>query len=355
MLDDPSIYDDPNVLVGDKPISTNNDRQIKNNRDEPDLNYAPIALRNIFQNLPKDNQPGDDWRKELQKWGRSDFSRWIYDLKYITNNLTTEDVLNLYRKLPTIILGSPKTGSKKYQVFKHYQRYFDATSAWMRYLAYSDVERPLYLTKKPYITYEKDALVLNNELNLCKIFLLHDSAKVNHIFFKKPIVLWLLIQYAEAMKQFKSAGLLKPLSINDLKTKDDIYKESRNYIKPLLDSELDLENLKSKNSIIIKNTKDLFYNLPDFVVWRCKRMAEQDKEKNHVKNHESSPFFFFNKYVKSLKTIQNLNRNGSQNRHAIHLYNSEKSTKIYITKSKRPSLKPSKRKYRKAKHGFSNC
>ncbi|MEO1762607.1 MAG: hypothetical protein AAFR83_11690, partial [Cyanobacteria bacterium J06629_18] len=235
----------------------------------------------------------------------------------------------------------PKINSKKYLVFQHYQSYFDATSAWMKFFASSDVLLPSFLTEEPYHKFRKDALMLNHELNLCKVFLAHDSTRLKRIV-TTSISLWLFIQYAKAVNEFTEAGLFKPLPIVELKTKSDNYKETGDYISSLKNS----ENLNRYSTIIIRNLKDLFNNLPSFVIWECRQIAEQDEEKGDGEEKDTPPFNAFNEFLSSMEAVQNLNRNGGEDRHAMTLYDSGNSTAIFTTKTKRPTLKSSKRKHR---------
>ena len=59
MIDDPSIYDDPNMLIGDSGVPSQNlSKVVTKHEGKCNENYSQIALRNIFENLPNDDKPG---------------------------------------------------------------------------------------------------------------------------------------------------------------------------------------------------------------------------------------------------------------------------------------------------------
>ena len=179
------------------------------------------------------------------------------------------------------------------------------------------------------------------------MFLDYDSSGFNEIF--APFSLWICMEYAKAVKSFKKLGLTKPLQLSELRTKNTIHNEASNYIDLLKGN----KRLELNESNYLRGIKDLFYRLPDFIIWESRKIAENAKfeEEDKELNHEKT----FDEYVKSQQTFQNLNINPKgRSRHAIQVYQSKNSEpETYTTKTKLP--KSPKTKSRKAKRGFSNC
>lgn len=349
MTSDPSIYDNPNVLIGDNGIPSQNysPDAIKRDTEIPTENYNPIALKSIFKNLPDDNQPGKKGVKLFKEWSKSSqCNRWTEDLNHL-NRLEPKEIILLYEQLPKMILGEiSNIDSPKYKAFQHQQNYYNATSVWMMYWN-SNFIFPAILEKSPYIEYEKDSNVLKSELNLCKMFLRYDSTGLKDLF--APFSLWLCMEYAKAIKKFSDSGLTELLPIDKLKTKNTIHNEAKNYIDLLVGK----EQFKPSEANYLRSINDLFHRLPDWIIWQCKQLAENAKI--NEKDKELNPEKTFDEYIKSQKAFQNLNINpAGTSRHSIQVYQPENSDpKIYITQTKPP--KPPKSKPRKAKRRFKDC
>lgn len=342
MKNDPSVYDDPNMLIGDSGATSQNlSKVVTKHGGTPNENYSPIALRNIFENLPNDNQPTEEGERIFKKWGQSSqCNRFTEALNHL-NQLEPKEIIHLYEQLPTVILGAtPKIDSPKYIAFQHQQNYYNATSVWMMYWN-SNLKFPAILEKSPYIEYEKDSWVLNSELNLCKMLLRYESTGFNEMF--APFTLWICMEYAKAIKSFKKLGLTKTLQSSELRTKNTIHNEAKGYISLLKES----KDFKPNKSDYIKGINDFFYRLPDWIIWECRQLAENAKI--NEKDKELSPEKTFDEYIESQKAFQNLNVNPKgSSRHAIQVYQSENSEpKTYTTKTKLP-------KSPKAKPGFSD-
>ncbi|MBW4635957.1 MAG: hypothetical protein KME30_29970 [Iphinoe sp. HA4291-MV1] len=256
-----SIYDDPNVLVGD-----------------PKVERYAIAKSNINLTLdlmPVNGNTYDEFVQILKEWYETkNYTKWVQAFDYFST-LKMKDYLWLLTYFPQIFLKKPPNtlDSERKKLFKNYSDGYVCCSKLLAsdFLGYDIPPNPL-LKGEIFKLYKPEVKVKFEKLNLCQGLIHHSLGE----FFKGTFVhganLWFWWEVSDCLK--KVDNLLNPKDVNSIRSKkilNDVEGKRVDYLAGF-----------SRNTDIyfkeIKGIKDLFYHLGDFVESNCRAIANQDTD-----------------------------------------------------------------------------
>ena len=263
-MEDPKIYDDPNILLGEELPNTKKLVELPNTK-------KLLLTKYLSSSLPLDNSPNPEGLRKFKKWFHSgEGFKWREDWKALSN-LSTDEYIWIYSHLPDLILQSvPAKETANFEAYQHYRIFYKATAAWMYFFAHKDRQIPSKLEEsEDYKLYKNDALRLNEELNLCQKILLNQKFKFGGIFYKKAIFLWLWMQIAKCKDLMQERGIANLLKPHEIVTKRDANKQEELYLN-MLDG---LESQDKLDSVTIYGISGYFDNLPGLIFCESAKLA----------------------------------------------------------------------------------